>query len=240
MSIEVDRRAALVSLGALGLGIAGATAAPSRSLPGFDPTIGEFTLGPLPYAPEALEPYLDAETMRIHHDKHHAGYVAGLNKALAELAKARDAGDFALVKHWSRELTFHGAGHLNHTLFWHCMAPAGHGGGGLPSGALAKAIDAQFGSFDKFAANFKAAAGAVEGGGWAQLVLEPASKRLFIIQMEKQQDMFLPGAVPLLGVDVWEHAYYLRYQNRRADYVSAFINVIHWAQVGAWYDEAVG
>lgn len=240
MTHGVDRRAMLVSLGAIGLAASGAGARPARGLPGYDPALGEFTLDPLPYAPEALEPHLDAETMRIHHGKHHAAYVAGLNKALAELAKARDAGDFALVKHWSREVTFHGAGHLNHTLFWRCMAPAGHGGGGVPSGALAKAIDAQFGSFDKFAAHFKAAAGAVEGGGWAHLVLEPASKRLIIIQMEKQQDMFLPGATPLLGIDVWEHAYYLRYQNRRADYVGAFMNVINWPQVGAWYDEAAG
>ncbi|HBS28149.1 MAG TPA: superoxide dismutase [Phycisphaerales bacterium] len=208
---------------------------------GWDEAKGEYTLPPLPYAPEALEPHLDAQTMQIHHGKHHASYVTGLNKALAELAKVRSgAGDASLIKHWSRELAFHGGGHINHALFWVTMAPPSQGGGGEPGGALAGAIARDFGSFEGFRKHFSAAAGAVEGSGWAWLVYDRVSQRLLVQQMEKQQNMLLTGAVPLVGVDVWEHAYYLRYQNRRADYVTAFFNVINWARVGSMYEFVVG
>lgn len=245
----IDRRTALASIG-----VAAAAAAPAFAgvpgvnsrLPlsaddlGFDRATGEYVLPPLPYATEALEPHLDAATMAVHHGKHHAAYVAGLNKAVKELARIRDGqGDPAYVKHWSRELAFHGAGHVNHALLWLTLAPAGSGGGGVPGGALGSAIDRDFGSFERFVAHFKAAAGAVEGSGWAWLVHEPVSSRLLVLQVEKQQDMMLPGVAPLLGVDVWEHAYYLKYQNRRAEYVNAFMNVIHWAKVAEFYDRAI-
>ncbi|MDX2148317.1 MAG: superoxide dismutase [Planctomycetota bacterium] len=207
---------------------------------GFDAQRGEYVLPPLPYDKAALEPHIDAQTMEIHHGKHHAAYVSGLNKALLALKAIREgAGDAGLIKHWSREVSFHGAGHVNHALFWHMMAPAGNGGGGQPSGDLAQAINRDFGSFEAFTAHFKAAANAVEGGGWAWLVHEPVADRLLIIQMEKQQDMYLTGAHPLLGVDVWEHAYYIKYQNRRSDYVNAFMNVINWGFVQRLFASAI-
>lgn len=199
---------------------------------GWDAAKGEYALPALPYAHDALEPHLDAQTMEIHHSKHHAGYVKGLNTALAKLAEIRaGAGDASLIKHWSRELSFHGAGHVNHSIFWVTMAPTSSGGGSEPTGTLAEAINRDFGSFTAFSTHFQAAANAVEGSGWAWLVHEPTADRLLVLQGEKQQDMMLTGSTPLLGVDVWEHAYYLRYQNKRADYVKAFMNVINWSRV---------
>jgi Fe-Mn family superoxide dismutase len=177
--------------------------------------------------------------MEIHHSKHHQAYVTGLNKALAELAKARAASDFALVKHWSREVGFHGGGHVNHCLFWHTMsAPLDNSGqgGGEPTGALASALARDFGSVEAFRKHFEAAAIAVEASGWAWLVLDTVSGRLLVQQMEKQQNLLVTGAVPLLGVDVWEHAYYLRYQNKRADYVKAWWNVVNWPAVAALFE----
>lgn len=247
MSHNLDRRTVLAS--AAGLGLASLAAAASQpdiianpnakkdltpQQLGWDPTKAEFALPPLPYDKAALEPHIDAQTMEIHHTKHHAAYVAGLNKAISELARIREGqGDPALVKHWSRELSFHGSGHINHTLFWHMLAPAGKGGGGQPSGPLASAIEKDFGSFERFAAHFKAAAGQVEGGGWAWLVQETFSKKLLIIQEEKQQDLMLTNCRPLLGIDVWEHAYYLKYQNKRTDYVNAFMNIVNWSFVAS-------
>ena len=206
---------------------AGAPAA-SPLLSGWDSAKGEYVLPALPYDPGALEPHIDAQTMQIHHGRHHKAYVDGLNKALRALREIREGGDAGLVKHWSREVSVHGSGHANHILFWHMMAPEGKGGGGRPSGALAEAISRDFGSFETFAAHFSAAAAQVEGGGWAWLILDPMSRRLLIVQQEKQQDMMPTGAVPILGVDVWEHAYYLKYQNRRGDYLGAFMRVVNW------------
>jgi superoxide dismutase, Fe-Mn family len=205
---------------------------------GWDKAKGEYVLPPLPYEKNALEPHIDAQTIEIHHDKHHGAYVAGLNKALKELKNIRDGGgDASLIKHWSREVSFHGSGHINHTLFWNMMAPAGKGGG-QPSGKLADAINAGFGSFDKFLAQFKAAATQVEGGGWAWLVYDPVSKGLGVIQEEKQQDMMLTGCRPILGIDVWEHAYYLKYQNKRSDYISAWLNVVNWPFAAELFERA--
>jgi Fe-Mn family superoxide dismutase len=248
---SMDRRSSLGALGALGLaavtpGVFGADEKAAKpgvpgggnlfaSLMGFDGAKGEFVLPKLGYDYKALEPHIDAQTMEIHHTKHHQAYVTGLNKAMGELAKARESGDFALVKHWSRELAFHGGGHINHSLFWHTMAPTGAGGGGKPEGSLADAINRDFGSFEKFTGQFSAAANAVEGAGWAWLVLDRLSGRLVVQQMEKQQNMLLTGGVPLLGVDVWEHAYYLKYQNKRADYVKAWWNVVAWGKVGEMF-----
>jgi Fe-Mn family superoxide dismutase len=202
---------------------------------GWDEAKGEFVLPPLPYAPEALEPHIDKATMELHHGRHHQAYVTGLNRALRELKDIREGGNAALVQHWSRQLSFHGAGHVNHAIFWRTMAPAGQGGGGAPTGDLAAAITRDFGSFDAFSAHFKAAAQQVEGDGWAWLVLNTISRRLVIIQVQSQQDQIPFGMMPLLGVDVWEHAYYLKYQNRRADYVNAFMNVAAWGVVGRLY-----
>lgn len=210
---------------------------------GFDAATGMYVLPPLPYDKAALEPHIDAQTMEIHHGKHHKAYVDGLNTALAELKKIRDGqASPSLIKHWSREVAFHASGHINHTLFWRMMAPPGSGpnkGGGKPTGSLADAIDREFESYEKFLGQFKVAATQVEGGGWAWLAVESIGKRLVILTVEKQQDQFIPGALPILGVDVWEHAYYLKYQNRRADYINAFLNVVNWTYANELYDLAL-
>jgi Fe-Mn family superoxide dismutase len=195
-------------------------------------------LPPLPYDYKALEPNIDEQTMHLHHDIHHKAYVDGLNKAEDMLAQARKAGDYALVKHWSREAAFHGSGHFLHSIFWPNMAPAGKGGGGEPSDALAQAINKDFGSFAAFKAQFSAAAVAVEGSGWAILAYQPAGDQLVILQSEKHQNLTQWGVVPLLVLDVWEHAYYLKYQNRRAEYVNNFFNIINWSDVAARYSKA--
>lgn len=189
------------------------------------------TLPALPYAVDALEPHIDAKTMSIHHSKHHAAYVAGLNKAEDELAKARSSGDYALIQHWSKQAAFHGGGHWLHSMFWKVMAPAGRGGGGKPTGKLLAALTSSFGSYDAFTAQFSAAANAVEGSGWALLHYRPSDAKLLILQAENQHKLSSWGSTPILGIDVWEHAYYLTYQNRRADYVKAWWNVVNWAQV---------
>jgi Fe-Mn family superoxide dismutase len=200
-------------------------------LDGYDEAAGKYTLPPLPYAYDALEPAIDKETMGLHHDKHHLAYVNGLNSALGKLAEARKSGDYGLVKHWSREIAFHGSGHFLHTMFWFNMAAPGKGGGGEPTGELAAAIVKWFGSVDDFRKQFTAASNQVEGGGWGLLCYEPHAKGLMILSCEKQQDLTQWGVTPLLGCDVWEHAYYLKYQNRRSDYVKAWWDVVNWANV---------
>jgi Fe-Mn family superoxide dismutase len=195
------------------------------------------TLPPLPYAYDALEPYIDEQTMRLHHDIHHNGYVTGLNNAEAKLADARAAGDFGLIKHWSREAAFHGSGHLLHSIFWPNMIAAAKAKA-APGGALAEAIDRDFGSFDAFKAQFAAASNAVEGSGWGILAYRPSDDSLVVLTAEKHQNLTQWGVIPLLVLDVWEHAYYLKYQNRRGEYVSGFFNIINWDDVAARYDQA--
>jgi len=192
-------------------------------------------LPPLPYDHDALEPHIDEQTMRLHHDKHHQSYVDGLNKAEQKLAEARSTGDFALVKHWERELAFHGSVHMLHSIFWPNMTPAG---GGEPTGDLSQALKTNFGSFEGFKNQFQAVATAVEGSGWAILAYQTLTDQLVILSVEKHQNLTQFGCVPLLVLDVWEHAYYLKYQNRRADYVKAFFNVINWKDVEARYRKA--
>jgi Fe-Mn family superoxide dismutase len=197
---------------------------------------GEFMaheLPPLDYAYDALEPHIDEQTMRLHHDIHHQGYVTGLNNAEAKLAEARESNNFALVKHWERELAFHGAGHFLHCIFWKNMGP---NGGGKPTGALLSAIEKSFGSYDSFQAQFKAAAAAVEGSGWALLVKNHVTGQLEILTAEKHQNLTQWVTEPLLVIDVWEHAYYLKYQNKRAAYIDGFLNVINWKDVAARFE----
>ncbi|EHL09084.1 superoxide dismutase, partial [Desulfitobacterium hafniense DP7] len=194
-----------------------------------------YQLPELPYAYDALEPHYDEATVRLHHDIHHKGYVDGLNNAEAKLAEAREKGDFGLVKHWERELAFHGSGHLLHTLFWTNMTPDG---GGTPAGALGERISQDFGSFEAFKKQFSAAAVAVEGSGWAVLVWNPEFKKLEILQAEKHQNLTQWGAVPLLTVDVWEHAYYLKYQNKRAAWVETWWNLVNWADASQRFEKA--
>lgn len=257
----ITRRAAIGAMGALGLTAAAVASPPvtprgggaGRPQPGsgpfvlltadelgFDPQSGRYTLPDLPYPHDALEPAIDAQTMQIHHGRHHQGYVNGLNTALDKLAEIRSGdGDASLIKHWSRELSFHGSGHVNHSIFWQTMAPKDNGGGGEPTGMLARLIQRDFGGFSAFRTHFSAAANAVEGSGWAWLVWEPTAQRLMVIQGEKQQDMMVTGVVPLLGIDVWEHAYYLKYQNRRGDYVNAFYDIINWNKVAELHQRAM-
>ncbi|PMC39200.1 superoxide dismutase [Bacillus sp. UMB0899] len=194
-----------------------------RSVP-----IGGHTLPPLPYAYDALEPYIHQEIMRLHHDKHHQSYVDGLNKAEKEMQKARKTGNYELIKHWEREAAFHGAGHYLHTIFWSVMTP---NGGGKPSGMLMKEINQSFGSFEQFKQHFSEAAKNVEAVGWAILVWSPRSHRLEILQAEKHQNLSQWDVIPLLTLDVWEHAYYLQYKNERKKYVDNWWNVVNWKEV---------
>jgi Fe-Mn family superoxide dismutase len=192
----------------------------------------EYTLAPLPYPADALEPHIDAQTMTLHHDKHHASYVKGLNDALAKLAEARKGGKdspgLAEIRGATDALSFHGSGHTLHTIFWNSMKKAG---GGEPKGAIATAIAQDFGNFAAFQAQFSQASKTVQGSGWGILAWEPLSGRLIVLATEKHQNQTMYGCVPLLVLDVWEHAYYLKYQNNRGGYVDAFWNVINWENV---------
>ena len=184
-------------------------------------------LPPLPYPYASIEPHIDKATMKLHHDKHHLAYVNGLNNAETKLSEARQKVDYALVKHWEREAAFHGAGHFLHCIFWENMSADG----GQPSAELKKALEAKFGSFDAFLAHFKAAGAAVEGSGWVILVKNTVTNSLDILTAEKHQDLSQWVTLPILACDVWEHAYYLKYQNNRAAYIEAFTKVINWKDV---------
>lgn len=185
----------------------------------------------LPYAYNALEPFIDAQTMEIHYSKHHQGYVNGLNAAEQELAKERENGDYAMIQHWSRQVAFNYGGHFLHSMFWSIMAPHGSGGGGNPTGVLATKINEDFGTFETFKKQFSTAAAKVEGSGWGLMHYRPMDNRLVILQAENQHKLAQWGAMPILGIDVWEHAYYLKYQNRRVDYIDAWWNVVNWSAV---------
>jgi Fe-Mn family superoxide dismutase len=213
--------------GFMGAPLASAMAAPGNG----GGEVQSYELPPLPYDYDALEPYIDEQTMRLHHDMHHAGYVRGLEKAERALAEARASGDYGEVQYWSREAAFNGGGHYLHSMFWKVMAPPDEGGGGEPEGMLRSALERDFGSFDQFKAHFSAAAGAVEGSGWGLLHLRPSDGRFVILQAENQHKLSSWGIVPVLGIDVWEHAYYLKYNNRRGDYIDAWWNVVNWNQV---------
>ncbi|WP_077618654.1 superoxide dismutase [Bacillus sinesaloumensis] len=197
--------------------------------------IGQHTLPPLPYDYDALEPYISEEIMRLHHDKHHKSYVEGLNKAEKMMEKARDTGDYDLLKHWEREAAFHGSGHYLHTIFWNVMKPKG---GGMPGRDLLRQINRDFGSFEVFKRHFSEAANKVEGVGWAILVWSPRAGRLEILQSERHQLLTQWDTIPLLVLDVWEHAYYLQYKNVRADYVKNWWNIVNWDEVDHRYREA--
>ena len=197
--------------------------------------IGGHQLPPLPYGYAALEPYIDRRIMQLHHDKHHKSYVDGLNKAEIEMQKARKNNNYDLIKHWEREAAFNGAGHYLHTIFWEIMSPEG---GGKAGGDLLKEIESSFGSFQKFKEHFSAAAKKVEGSGWTILVWAPRSHRLEILQAEKHQNLSQWDVIPLLPLDVWEHAYYLQYENDRGKYVDNWWNVVNWEAVQDRYKKA--
>ncbi len=182
----------------------------------------------LAYPYDALEPYYDEETLRLHHGKHHQSYVDGLNKAETQLAEARSRSDYGLIKHWLKEIAFHGSGHILHTLFFENLAPAGQSS---PGQKTINQLEQDFGSFDEFKKMFTAAAAAVEGSGWALLCYNPLFQKLEILQAEKHQNLTQWGVIPLLVIDVWEHAYYLKYQNRRPEYITAWWNIVNWDKV---------
>ena len=190
---------------------------------------GGHRLPPLPYPYDALEPYLSREIVRIHHAIHHRGYVNGLNVAEEEVAQAREQGDFNLIRHWERELAYHGSGHFLHTLYWLNMRP---GGPRRPPRQLAAQLEADFGTFAKFQDHFTAAANQVAGNGWGVLVWQAPFGRLEILQIERHENMTQWGTIPILTVDVWEHAYYLQYPAARADYLAAWWNLVNWEDVG--------
>jgi Fe-Mn family superoxide dismutase len=192
--------------------------------------MAEYTLPELAYDYSALAPSISGTIMELHHSKHHQTYVTGANTALTQLAEARDSGNLANVNKLEKDLAFNLGGHVNHSIFWTNMSP---NGGDKPVGELASAIDDFFGSFDAFQAHFAATAMGVQGSGWSVLAWDSIGQRLIIQQFFDQQANFAAGTVPLLMLDVWEHAYYLDYQNVRADYVSAFWNIVDWENVQA-------
>ena len=189
-----------------------------------------YGLPKLPYPYNALEPGIEARVLKVHHGKHHAGYVKGLANTLVSLKAARDALNFARIKALSRNLAFTGSGHVLHTLYWYSLTP---GGSDEPKGPLAAALERDFGSFARFKAHFLAATKKVEGSGWGVLAWDPMGERLLVLQCEKHQNLTVWGCTPMLVCDVWEHAYYAQYQNRRAEYVDAFFKLIDWAAVEA-------
>jgi Fe-Mn family superoxide dismutase len=243
----VTRRDVLKTLGAgavlLGMGLAGTGRAFAAS-PGESgkPTQQPFNLPPLPYAYDALEPHFDARTMEIHHTKHHQAYITNANKALAGNAELQALSGEVLLSRLDRvpeplrtTLRNNVGGHLNHSFFWETLSASG---GGEPKGALADAIAKSFGSFEAFKTQFADAAGKRFGSGWAWLLIDDGK---FTIRSTANQDSpLMDGALPILGLDVWEHAYYLKYQNRRAEYIAAFWNVVNWSEVGKRYEAVTG
>lgn len=197
----------------------------------------KFTLPDLPYDYAALEPHISAQIMQLHHDKHHNTYVTGANTALEKMEEARANGDAAGAAKLSKDLQFNLGGHINHSIFWKNLSPEG---GDKPEGELAAAIDNFFGSFDAFRDQFTAVATTIQGSGWAILAYEPIAGNLVIEQMYDQQNGVPVATIPLLQLDMWEHAFYLDYQNVKADYVKAFWNIVNWADVAERFEKARG
>ncbi|RFA09364.1 superoxide dismutase [Subtercola boreus] len=196
--------------------------------------MAEYTLPDLPYDYAALEPHISATIMQLHHDKHHATYVAGANTANSALADARDKGDLGAVNKLEKDLAFNLGGHVNHSIFWTNLTPDTS----EPTGALAEAIGSDFGDLEKFKAHFTATALGVQGSGWSVLAYDVLGAKLSIFQLFDQQGNVPFGLVPLLMLDVWEHAYYIDYKNVRADYIKAFWNIVNWENVAARYAAA--
>lgn len=195
-----------------------------------------YKLPELPYPYDALEPHLSAEILHLHHGKHHASYVKGANEALDKLAASRDRKDYDAINQLQKDLAFNLSGHYLHSLFWQNMSPDG---GGKPSGDLAAAIDDTFGSFAKFSAQFEAAAAKLQGSGWVSLAWEPLGRQLMIEQVMDHQENIGNGMLPILVMDMWEHSYYLQYQNRKDQWVAAFWELVNWDDVASRYTKVV-
>jgi Fe-Mn family superoxide dismutase len=200
--------------------------------------VAEYTLPDLPYDYGALEPHISGTIMELHHSKHHQTYVSGANTALEKLADAREKDTIgATVNLYEKNLAFNLAGHVNHSVFWPNMSPDG---GDKPDGELGAAIDEHFGSFDAFRSHFTAAATGIQGSGWSILAYDTLGQRPIVVQLYDHQGNLAAGLVPLLMLDMWEHAFYLQYKNVKGDYVKAWWNVVNWADVAARFAAARG
>ncbi len=197
--------------------------------------MSKYVLPDLSYDYGALEPNISGKIMELHHDKHHLAYVNGANSALDALAEAREKNDLTMVNKFQKDLAFNLAGHVNHTVFWKNMSPEG---GDKPTGELAAAIDEYFGSFDAFKAHFSASALGIQGSGWSILVWDILGQKLIIEQLYDHQGNLSVGSIPLLMLDMWEHAFYLDYQNVKPEYVKAFWNIVNWADIQDRFLEA--
>ena len=195
----------------------------------------QYKLPELPYDFNALEPVISAEIMTLHYSKHHATYVANLNKAMEQLAEAEQKNDIAAQIALQSAIKFNGGGHVNHSIFWTNLAPVSKGGGTPPEGAIAQAITRDFGSFDKFVETFSAKTVAIQGSGWGWLGYNKGNGHLEIATCDNQDPLAVKGLIPLLGIDVWEHAYYLQYKNVRAEYVKSLWKIINWKNVAERY-----
>jgi len=194
-----------------------------------------YSLPSLRYDYAALEPFISGRVMELHHDKHHAAYVSGANAALERLAEARDQEEFGNMPALEKALAFNLSGHVLHSLFWENLAPKA---GDRPQGDLAVAINRDFGSFDKFKKQLSAVAASIMGSGWAALVWEPLAKKLLVTQIYDHQSNLTQAGTPLLVIDAWEHAFYLQYQNRKAEFFDAVWNVFNWEDVATKFKRA--
>ena len=194
-----------------------------------------YTLPDLPYDYAALEPFISGKIMELHHDKHHAAYVAGANTALEKLDQARSSDDFGTINQLQKNLAFHLSGHVLHSMFWENLSPDG---GGKPEGELAAAIDDGFGTFEGLKNQLTESALNVQGSGWGALTWEPLGQRLIVEQVYDHQSNVGQGAPPLLVLDMWEHAYYLQYKNVKADWVKAYWEIVNWPDVSDRFKRA--
>lgn len=199
--------------------------------------MSKYTLPDLDYDFAALEPHISGRIMQLHHGKHHAAYVAGANATLDAMAEAREKNDLTWINKLQKDLAFNLGGHVNHSIFWKNLSASG---GDKPTGELAAAIDEYFGSYDGFRAHFTANAMGIQGSGWSILAWDVLGQRLIIEQLYDQQGNLVAASVPLLMLDMWEHAFYLDYQNVKADYVAAFWNIVSWSDVQARFEAARG
>jgi Fe-Mn family superoxide dismutase len=197
--------------------------------------MSNYTLPDLTYDYGSLEPHISGKIMELHHSKHHAAYVAGINGALAALEEAREKNDFANINKLQKDLAFHLGGHINHSIFWKNLSPDSEG---RPEGELAAAITEFFGSFEAFQAHFNATALGIQGSGWAFLAWDSLGERLVIEQLYDQQGNVAPATIPVLMLDMWEHAFYLDYLNVKGDYVKAFWSIVSWGDVQARFEAA--
>ncbi|WP_053206528.1 superoxide dismutase [Jiangella muralis] len=197
--------------------------------------MADYSLPDLPYDYGALEPHIAGQIMELHHSKHHQAYVAGTNTALEQLEEARATNKLGTVNQLQKNLAFNLAGHVNHTVFWNNLSPEG---GDRPDGDLGAAVDEFFGSFDGFRAHYTAAALGIQGSGWSILAWESLGQRLVIEQLYDHQGNLAAGTVPLLMLDMWEHAFYLQYKNVKPDYVAAFWNIVNWPDVATRFEAA--